>query len=104
MLVETDHQIIAVGRDEMRLIDESGDPIVIATRENGEWTVALAAGVTGAKSAKKLKAVKAVNQFAPGENEPPRRVIIQGMVDMALKACPNDGYSTLVPHGLEDML
>jgi hypothetical protein len=89
MHVQTDHQIIGGAGDRMILVDSNSfDAIVSAERINGVWTL----------EAAKHKNVKVP---AAAADQPPRGNVIKAMVDLALKVSPNDGYSTLVPHGLE---
>lgn len=90
MYVQTDHQIVGFG-DRMTLIDtETLDVIVLAERSDEAWTV-------------KASGHEDVKVPATQSLQPPRENVIQAMIDLALEISPNDGYSTLVPHGLPDL-
>jgi hypothetical protein len=90
MQVQTDHQIVGFG-DRMTLVDTGTlDVIVLAERTDGVWTVK-----ADGHADVKVPATQSV--------QPPRENVIQAMIDLALEVSPNDGYSTLVPHGLPDL-
>lgn len=97
MDVQTDHQIVSFPPDGMALFDnrldqpgESGVIIVQATRVNGVWTL----------STPQHEHSDVVLPAVPA-NDPPRQALITAMVDLALEISPGDGYSTVVPRGLE---
>lgn len=90
MQVQTDHQIVGFG-DRMTLVDTGTlDVIVLAERTDGVWTVR-----ADGHADVKVPATQSVQL--------PRENVIQAMIDLALEVSPNDGYSTLVPHGLPDL-
>ena len=89
MNVETDHQIVAFGADQMHLFDNQSSTVIVVAQRNPDGWVVSADGHDD------------VRPEPPGEL-PPRRKVIEAMVAMALEISPQDGYSTLVPHGLED--
>lgn len=91
MDVQTDHQIVQFGANQMMLFDnDSSNIIVTAIRDEDGWLV-------------KAENHDDVRPDGPVEGEPPRRKVIEAMVAMALEVSPAEGYSTLVPHGLEDL-
>jgi hypothetical protein len=90
MDVRTDHQIVAVGNDLMELRD-NGDGAVIATATRtsptGNWAITLTRDDTIS-----LSAVSRSDAFMSMIDNGPAGV-----------AEGHAGYSTLVPHGLEDL-
>lgn len=93
--VRTDHEIIALGTEEMALIDSAGQAIVRATWENDQWTVK----PDGDEEYEPISA-------------PHRSAAIQVMTNMAYeylgpnpnaRAGAGDGYSTMVPPNIVAM-
>ncbi|UCR74399.1 minor tail protein [Mycobacterium phage Ritam007] len=86
MQIKTDHQIVAFGNDQgedlMGLFDMHDTMIVQASRTETGWKVT----ADGADP---------VDVESRGE-------AINAMIEMALEVLPGDGYSCLVPHGLQD--
>lgn len=80
--VKTDHQIVAINKDLMHLIDEEATLIAAATRSDDEWTVT-ADGVEDVTTSTRSEAIIA-------------------LTEQALASLGGTGYSTLVPRGLSD--
>lgn len=84
--VRTDHQIIALGTEEMALLDSAGETIVRAVWADDQWTVT-AAGVEDTLAPTRAAAVNAMTNMAYESLGPnPNRAPGAG-----------DGYSTMVP-------
>lgn len=102
MDAQTHHQIVQFGPDTMVLFDnETGQAIAAATRVDGEWILKAEGHEDFPASAENV---------TPGD--PPRRYVIQALVDWVHSTVvgentdPNsygNGWSTTVPHGLEDL-
>lgn len=93
--VQTDHQILAFGDHIMQLVTrDTGEVIVLAERDeaSGTWTVSVPDSTT----------IPDVTAPTVNGSEQPRSEAITAMVNQALAVLPNDGYSTLVPHGLPE--
>lgn len=86
--VQTDHQIVAFGADQMKLFDATGDPIVTATRADGIWTIH-AEDVTDVTAEDRAGALEAMPQ--------------QAFALLGPSGPGGKGYSTLIPHGLADL-
>lgn len=83
--VQTDHKIVTYGADLMKLCDaNSGAEIVVASREDGIWTVH-ADGIDDVTTPNRSDAVDAM------------------IHNHALNLLPGDGFSCLEPHGLREM-
>lgn len=82
--VETDHQIVAFGTDNMGLFNAAdGTLIATATRTNGAWTIH-SEDIDDATATNRSDAIDALLAHA---------LLLPGA---------KSGYSTTVPHGLRD--
>jgi hypothetical protein len=84
MEVQTHHQIIAVGNDEMWLLGENGETLVTATRSSGTWTIS-AANVDDATADDRAAATQKMTDHA--------LLSLKGTLETT-------GFSTLVPHSV----
>ncbi len=87
--VQTDHQIVAFGADQMKLFDcATGEPVITATRAAGVWTIQ-SQGVADVTAEDRAGALGAMPQ--------------QAFEKLGPSGPGGKGYSTLIPHGLADL-
>ena len=91
--VRFDHQVIALGTEEMALLDSSGATIIGATWADDEWTVTTASGDEYMTAANRQDAVQAMTQLAY-ETLGPNPNAREGV---------GDGYVTMVPPNIVSM-
>lgn len=84
MDVRTHHQVIAVGNNEMRLLDENGEVLVTATRARKNWKI-VADGVADGSASDRQAAAQMMTEHA--------LLATRGTLE-------GPGFSTLIPHAV----